>query len=333
VSDAEIRELERAVKDDPSDAHALEALAAARTRAGRGWADEPLASGLRCSPRERGVYVWTRHGLGLEMVRVPGAATPCRECCGRGWNAHQDAGGNPPEQVFCDDCDGTGGVRPFLVGRYPVTWREWLRCGISTNLGYRYPDSMERDEKGGFDSYDDHPVVNVTHADALAFCDWAGLRLPTVAEWQRAAGVDTSPESCPDAHTGKFYGSKCPQCVGRPCVGPRPYPWGNEPPTPERCVSAERDGAHPLLAAIVDTFGSGTRPVRDAENRPARPDGASPCGAMDMAGHVCEWAQRESVPAFVGSSFRRSGDFSRSFWISQGSDDIGFRVALSESGQ
>ena len=85
---------------------------------------------------------------------------------------------------------GAGEVRPaseFYIDTVPVTHEEFLRFVQAT--GARAPASWQR---GKFPSEkSDHPVTGVSWHEAMAYATWAGKRLPTAPEWEKAArGTD-----------------------------------------------------------------------------------------------------------------------------------------------
>ena len=71
-------------------------------------------------------------------------------------------------------------VAGVLIGRFPVTNAAFAR--------FRPEHPWAGDAQLA-----DHPVVNVTRTDAIAFCEWLGARLPTGNEWRAAAGDHTWP--------------------------------------------------------------------------------------------------------------------------------------------
>jgi serine/threonine-protein kinase len=72
-------------------------------------------------------------------------------------------------------------VDEFQIGKYEVTNRQYAQCAkAGICAGSAYDDGKAL-----------HPVVNVNWYDAVTYCEWAGGRLPTEAEWEKAArGTD-----------------------------------------------------------------------------------------------------------------------------------------------
>jgi formylglycine-generating enzyme required for sulfatase activity len=102
----------------------------------------------------------------------------------------------------------------YYIDQYPTTNAEYRRC---VDAGACEPpvsmDSESRNSYYGDPAFDDYPVINVTREHAIVYCQWRGGRLPTEAEWEKAArGTD-----------GRTYpwgeGIDCSRANYNDCVG------------------------------------------------------------------------------------------------------------------
>jgi formylglycine-generating enzyme required for sulfatase activity len=101
-------------------------------------------------------------------------------------------------------------LKAFYLDRFPVTNTDYKKFTDAT--GRTEPGHWR---KGGWaEGKDDHPVVNVNWEDARAYSEWAGKRLPTEAEWEKAArgtdgrlwpwGNNFTISNCNTSDNGKF---------------------------------------------------------------------------------------------------------------------------------
>ena len=119
--------------------------------------------------------------------------------------------------------------------------------------------SFSRTNYYGNPEFDDFPVIYVSWNHASAYCSWADRRLPTEAEWEKAARGENA-----------FI-----------------FPWGKNEPNNTF-----------LNYVSSDTLGEDN----DTTKVGKFPKGASPYGALDMAGNVWEWVSDWYDPNYYNSS-------------------------------
>lgn len=187
----------------------------------------------------------------------------------------------------CERPERTASTRAFLIDRYPVTNVRYKRF-LDAVRDYPVP-FVDEDwaEQYNWDpktrtfqvGQDDYPALLISFDDACAYAAWAGKRLPTEIEWEKAGGWDPNDNSR------------------------RLYPWGNDW-VPGSANSAEHVAGRSFapIAGGRDEAYEWFQLFRKLDQREANkfelitkvfafPGNVSPLGVVDMAGNVHEWCE------------------------------------------
>ena len=132
-------------------------------------------------------------------------------------------GRNYDEEAFDDEALRKVNLEPFRIGKYPVTVSQYLTFVEEGTAPNREPENWDAQQE-----HPNWPVVNVMWHQATAYCEWAGGRLPTEEEWERAARGPN--------------GTK--------------YPWGNEDIDPSRANYDESKIGHPTPVGLYPSGAS-----------------------------------------------------------------------------
>ena len=166
----------------------------------------------------------------------------------------------------CSDCE-RGGFIDELPQHKVTLAAYWINKTEVTNGMYaqcvadgaceppQETGSFTRSSYYDDNQYADYPVINVDWNQANGYCEWAGGRLPSEAEWEKAA---------------------------RRANG-RTYPWGEQGVAGNLMNFADKNANFDWSDKTIDDGYEDTAPVGNYT------EGASVYGVLDMAGNVYEW--------------------------------------------
>jgi formylglycine-generating enzyme required for sulfatase activity len=174
-------------------------------------------------------------------------------------------------------------IAPFCLDITEVTVGAYTACVQAKACVEPNPFKSYKQRANDFDQFcnwknpgrEMHPVNCIDYRQANAYCTFATKRLPSDPEWEWAAR---------NGHRATAY------------------PWGNEPPSPDRLNACDTECASTIQAKMNmiwnPLYGSddgwpGTAPVGTF------PRGANRWGVMDLAGNVAEWTSTPDVATAV----------------------------------